>query len=104
MPAYVVAEVDSWDDVRYEDYRALAIPAVEKYGGRFLNGRSGCRREVLEGDAQLPQRLVIVEFESYERAKEWWDSAEYRVARAIRQECARSKLWLIDGRNDPPAG
>jgi hypothetical protein len=42
-----------------------------KYGSRFSSGRSGRRREVLEGDARRPQRLVIAAFECYERAREW---------------------------------
>jgi uncharacterized protein (DUF1330 family) len=52
MSAYVVAEADRRGEVRYEDYRVLAIPAVEKYGGRFLNGRSDCPPRGPQGDTR----------------------------------------------------
>ena len=74
MPAYVIAMVDVKDPVRYEDYRRLVLPTITAYGGRFV--ARGGRTELLEG--KLPAgRLVIVEFPSVERAREWWASPEY---------------------------
>ncbi len=94
MGAYVVVEVDVRDPARYEDYKKLAPPAIEAYGGRYL--ARGGRTEVLEGEAG-PGRLVILEFPSLERAREWWDSAEYREARALRQSCSKARLVAIEG-------
>jgi len=62
----------------------------------------GCRREVLEGPDPVPKRLVVLEFQSYDRAKEWWDSEGYQQARAVRYDCATAKICLIDGRDDRP--
>ncbi|MGI8856306.1 MAG: DUF1330 domain-containing protein [Thermomicrobiales bacterium] len=45
----------------------------------------------------MPQRLVIIEFESYERAKEWWASEEYRAAKELRQATSDGTLFLIEG-------
>ena len=94
MPAYVVAEIEVEDPVRYEQYKKLAPPAIAAYGGRYV--ARGGRTEVLEG-AWSPQRLVIVEFPSLARAQEWWDSPEYAPAKALRQSCARAKLIVLDG-------
>lgn len=94
MPAYVVAEIEVEDPVRYEEYKKLAPTAIAAYGGRYV--ARGGRTEVLEG-AWSPQRLVIVEFPTLARAQEWWDSPEYAPAKALRQSCARAKLIVLDG-------
>ena len=94
MPAYVVVEVEVEDPVRYEDYKKMVPPSLEAFGGRFLV--RGGKVETLEG-AWTPNRLVIVEFPSVERAKAWWSSAEYAEAKALRQATAKTKLIVVEG-------
>ena len=95
MAAYVIAQVDINDPERYVEYTKMVPATVAHYGGRFI-ARAG-KTESLEGDKPLPQRLVIIEFESYERAKAWWDSEEYRAAKELRQATSNGTLFLIDG-------
>ena len=94
MPAYVVANVTVNDPVRYEDYRRLVTPTVEKYGGRFI--ARGGRIEVLEGDWH-PGRLVLLEFPSVEQARRWWSSPEYTEAKLIRQATSEGTLLILEG-------
>ena len=94
MAAYVIANVDVKDPVRYADYRKMVLPTIQKYGGRFL-ARGGAV-EALEGSWQ-PKRLVIVEFPSVERAKAWWNSPEYADAKALRQATSEGSLVVIEG-------
>jgi uncharacterized protein (DUF1330 family) len=94
MPAYVVANVAVKDPVRYEDYRRLVTPTVEKYGGRFI--ARGGRIEVLEGDWH-PGRLVLLEFPSVEQARAWWSSPEYTEAKLIRQATSEGTLLILEG-------
>jgi uncharacterized protein (DUF1330 family) len=94
MPAYVLANVTVTDPVRYEDYRRLVTPTVEKFGGRFI--ARGGRIEVLEGEWR-PQRLVILEFPSVEQARAWWHSPEYSEARQIRQATSEGTLLILEG-------
>ena len=95
MAAYVIAEVDVTDPAGYEEYRRAVPATIEQYGGRYLV--RGGRVEVLEGDWQ-PSRLVILEFESAERARAWWSSQEYSGPKSIRQRTATSKLIIVEGR------
>jgi uncharacterized protein (DUF1330 family) len=44
-----------------------------------------------------PERLVVLEFPSAERARAWWESPEYAPAKALRQSCATTDMVLIDG-------
>jgi len=94
MSAYIVVEVEVEDPVRYEDYKKMVPPSLEAFGGRFLV--RGGKVETLEG-AWTPNRLVIVEFPSVERAKAWWSSAEYAEAKALRQATAKTKLIVVEG-------
>ncbi len=95
MAAYVIAQVDITDPERYQDYIKMVPATVAQYGGTFI--ARGGNAEVLEGDRQLPQRLVIIEFENRERAKAWWASEEYRDAKALRQATSNGTLFLVDG-------
>ncbi|MCL4798184.1 MAG: DUF1330 domain-containing protein [Burkholderiales bacterium] len=94
MPAYLIADMDASDPARYEEYKRLAPPAIEKYGGRYL--ARGGRTEVLEGEWS-PKRFVIVEFESMEKVKAFFDSPEYRAARKAREGAGVFRMLAVEG-------
>jgi|SRR5262249_44615082 len=94
MPAYVVVEVEVEDAVRYEDYKPMVPPSLVPYGGRFLV--RGGKVETLEGD-WAPQRFVMVEFPSVEKAKAWWNSPEYKDAKALRQATSKTQMIVVEG-------
>ena len=95
MAAYVIAQVTVNDPVRYADYRAMVPASLEAYGGKFV--ARGGKTEVLEGEYDLPERFVIMEFPSVERAKEWWSSEEYREAKELRQAISNGVLIVTEG-------
>ena len=94
MPAYVIADVDVIDPIRYEDYKRLVPLSISKYGGRFL--ARGGEVTTLEG-GWTPGRLVILEFPSLARAHAWWASPEYAPAKALRQATSKGSLVVIEG-------
>jgi uncharacterized protein (DUF1330 family) len=94
MSAYVIVNIAVTEPKGYEEYKRLAAPTVKLYGGRYLV--RGGQVEVLEGD-WCPARYVILEFPTVQRAREWWDSPEYRPLRAIRQRTAESSLIVAEG-------
>jgi uncharacterized protein (DUF1330 family) len=94
MPAYVINDMEVTDPVAFERYRQLSPPTVALYGGRFL-ARGGATR-TLEG-SWSPRRLVILQFDSVERATAWLESPEYAPARALRQASARSQIVVTEG-------
>jgi uncharacterized protein (DUF1330 family) len=94
MAAYVVANVQVNDSDAYAEYRAQVLPTVERFGGRFL--ARGGRTELLEGGYE-PRRVVILEFPSYERAKEWYESEEYRPLAELRRGASDGDLILVEG-------
>lgn len=56
----------------------------------------GGKIEVLEG-TRVPKRLVVLEFESMERAKEWWNSQEYSIPKQIRHKTALTNMIVAEG-------
>ncbi len=94
MAAYVIADVEVRDPEAYARYRRVVGPTIEAYGGRFL-ARGGAA-ETLEGD-WIPNRIVILEFDSLERAKRWWSSEEYREPKALRQSVSVGRLIVVEG-------
>ena len=94
MSAYIIVEIDVQDPVGYEEYKKLAGATVEARGGEYIV--RGGKTEVLEGDWQ-PKRLVVLEFESMERAKEWLNCEEYREPREMRHRTAKTNMILVDG-------
>jgi uncharacterized protein (DUF1330 family) len=94
VAAYVIANIEVTDPQGYEAYKRLAGPAIEAAGGRYL--ARGGTSEVLEGQWR-PNRMVVLEFESVEKARAWWNSTQYVEAKAIRQRTAISSVIIVEG-------
>jgi uncharacterized protein (DUF1330 family) len=94
MPAYVIAEVEVTDAATYEEYRKGVPATIEKYGGRFLV--RGGAVESREGGWQ-PKRLVVLEFDSVDKARAWYESPEYAPLLAMRHKAANSKVVIVEG-------
>ncbi|MDF1631662.1 DUF1330 domain-containing protein [Mycoplana sp. MJR14] len=90
---YWIARVDVRDPERYKDYVAAAKPAFEKYGATFL-ARGGPFQK-LEG--QVRARNVVIEFPSMQAAIDCYNSPEYQIAAAIRQEVADAEMVVVEG-------
>lgn len=94
MAGYVIVQVDVHDPEGFAVYRDMVPPTLEAYGGRYLV--RGGEFECVEGRWN-PKRLVIIEFDSVERAKQWWASEEYAPAKALRERTAESTMIVIEG-------
>ena len=94
MPAFVIVEVSIHDHKEYEEYKKLTPATLAAFDGKFVV--RGGQTETLEGDWQ-PERIVVLEFPTVERAKEWWNSEIYTQAKVIRQRTAMTKMIVVDG-------
>ena len=94
MKAYVIVEISIHNPDLYEEYKKLTPAAIKAFDGKFVV--RGGKTEILEGEWN-PERVVVLEFPSKERAKEWWHSPEYSKARAIRQKAATTRMIVVDG-------
>lgn len=94
MAAYLVFEIDITNQVEFSKYVQLAKPTLARIGAKILAIADA--PEVIEGD-WTPPRVVIVEFESAEQAKDWMQSPEYAEAKPIRHRSADTNLVLVPG-------
>ena len=95
MSAYVISEVTILDERAAEAYRTLAQESIAQYGGRYVV-RAGAI-DVAEGEWPPDQRVVIVEFPTMQRAREWYGSDEYAEALAVRDDALRRRLVFVEG-------
>ncbi|MDB5074506.1 MAG: hypothetical protein JWO42_685 [Chloroflexi bacterium] len=94
MAGYVVADLRVTDPAAFETYRRQVGATVELYGGRFLV--RGGNPLSLEGGWQ-PERFVIIEFETVDRARAWYDSPEYSSLLKLRQSASEGGVIIVDG-------
>jgi uncharacterized protein (DUF1330 family) len=94
VTAYVISEVEFLDPERVAMYRKLATESVAAYGGRYLV--RGGASELIEG-GPTPKTLVIVEFPSMARAKEWYASPAYTAALEFRKGALERRLVFVEG-------
>lgn len=94
MKAFVIVDVEIKDPTLYESYKKLTPASLEPFEGKFIVRGGGC--ETLEGNWQ-PGRIVVLEFPTNEKAKEWWSSAIYAPAKAVRQSASNTKMILVEG-------
>ena|SRR6187455_2054679 len=94
MPAYVIVEIQVHDPVKFEEYKKQAPASIAAYGGKYL-ARGGAV-ETLDGD-WTPERVVLLEFPSMERARAWYNSEQYAEAIRLRHASATSQFILVEG-------
>ena len=63
---WVVAYKSISDESAVKAYGALAVPALESFGGRLLTKSTS---QIQAHEAGLQQRTVVVEFDSYEKRR-----------------------------------
>lgn len=82
------------DEAAQKAYSALAVPAIQAFGGRFLT--SGASQiEVFE--AGLKQRTILVEFDSYEIALAARKSEAYQKALEVLGNGAERDVRILEG-------
>lgn len=94
MAGYVIVEDQITDEAVFAEFRERVAPTVEAFGGRFLV--RGGEIEVFDGDWQ-PGRIVVIEFESVERAEAWLNSPEFAEIREIGTRSANANVIIVQG-------
>ena len=91
---YIVCIYESInDDDALKDYAKKAKEAVEKYNGKFLV--RGGKNIVTEGRKFV--RTVVLEFSSFEKAKQFFYSSEYQAAHELLKDTVVRNHQIIEG-------
>lgn len=91
---YLIANLEVTDAAGFERYRAEVPAVIERFGGRYL-----VRGGALEAkeDAGRFKRVVVLEFETIERARQFYESDAYAPLLALRAASTRSEVVLVEG-------
>ena len=86
MAAYFIAQYVVNDSDLYQEYAQGAAPTIGAHGGKML--AIDVAAETIEGTPPGPQ-TVILEFESVEKAKAWYNSDDYQAIVGKRLEATK---------------
>ncbi len=95
MSAYLVVDTKISNPAGYEEYKKLARPIAEKYGGVYRT--RGGAMDVRETELWTPTRIVIIEFPDVKSAQAFVDSKEYAPVKPLRLNNAECTLFIVDG-------
>jgi len=74
-------------------YREIAIPALEKHGGKFLAGGG----QVMAKENGIAERTILIEFDSFKMAIAAYESEDYQNALAVLDGGADRDIRLFEG-------
>jgi uncharacterized protein (DUF1330 family) len=82
------------DESAVKAYGALALPAAEAFGGRFLTRSTS---QIQNHEAGSPLRTIIVEFDSYDIAVKARESEAYQKALQALGSGAARDFRIVEG-------
>jgi uncharacterized protein (DUF1330 family) len=94
MSAYVISELEVRDPAGIETYRTIAAKSIAQYGGRYLVRGGAANAE--EGGPP-PKNIIVVEFPSMEKLREWYASPQYAEALKVRRTALDRRLIFVEG-------
>jgi uncharacterized protein (DUF1330 family) len=92
--AYIISEVDELQD----------LPTLQKYGGKVEETLTpfdhhfivrGGKTQALEGEP--PKAVVVLAFDSVEKAREWYYSPAYQAIKPFRQDSTKGRFFIVEG-------
>ena len=94
MKGYVVCIYQSIGNEKLlKKYAESAIPAIEKYKGKIIV--RGGKKLTIEGKDS--PRTVVIEFPSFEEAKNYYYSKEYQKAHSFLKGTVVRDLQIVEG-------
>jgi uncharacterized protein (DUF1330 family) len=94
MPkGYLIAHIRVHDAEAFEEFEQLSGAAIKAYNGKVLvrNPAPDHREGAAEGLA------IVIEFESLDAARAFYESDEYSTARRVREKISETDLILVEG-------
>ena len=93
LPAYVIAELEVMDPTTLQQYAAKVPETLAPFNGHFIV--RGGKTQAVEGEP--PKRIVVIAFDSAEKARGWYDSPAYKAIIGMRLSSAKTRLFIVEG-------
>ena len=92
---YLIVRLNIKNAELFQEYPPLSTKAVEKFGGKYLI--RGGKFDVVEGEWPA-ERTTVVEFESFEKAKEFYYGSDYQLALKALDGGADRDIRIFEGK------
>jgi uncharacterized protein (DUF1330 family) len=92
-PGYVVAEVEVTDPATLQKYVAELPATLAPFNHHYVV--LDVKPQSLEGEPA--KSIVIIAFDSVEKAREWYDSPAYAAVKPLRLSAAKTRLFIAEG-------
>jgi uncharacterized protein (DUF1330 family) len=92
-PGYLIAEIEVTDPAGYKTYQDTVGPLLTATGGRFLV-RGG---KTIALDGEPPKRVIVIAFDSLEKAQAFRNSPVYKEAVPNRDKSSKFRLFAAEG-------
>jgi uncharacterized protein (DUF1330 family) len=94
-PAYLIAETEVTDRAAFQKYAEKVPETLAPFSGSFHFVVRGGKTQALEG--QPPKGIVVIAFDSTEKALAWYNSLAYEAIKPIRQGASVSRMFMAEG-------
>jgi len=94
-PAYLIAETEVTDRAEFQKFAQKVPETLAPFSGSFHFVVRGGKTQALEG--QPPKGIVLIAFDSTEKALIWYNSPAYQAIKPIRQGASVSRMFLVEG-------
>lgn len=94
-PTYLIAETEVSDRAAFQKYAEKVPETLAPFKGSFHYVVRGGKTQSLEG--QSPKGIVVIAFDSTEKALAWYDSPAYEAIKPLRQGASVSRMFLVEG-------
>lgn len=94
MPAYVIVDSRVVNAAGMKPYAEKVRETIAAHGGKPLI--NGSNITVMEGDWK-PTRMVMLQFDSVEAAKGWYNSPEYQAILPYRTDNTDDRFLIVEG-------
>ena len=100
-PVYLITEIDVKDAAKYSsEFAPKAQATVRAAGAKFLvlGGEAGAgAKPITTMDGTPPKRIAVQQWESMDKLKAWYDSADYQAALKIGKQYADFRRYAVEG-------
>ncbi|MBF0529780.1 MAG: DUF1330 domain-containing protein [Deltaproteobacteria bacterium] len=94
MAAYLIVQAKVTDWEKFSEYLKHVPGVIARYQGHYL--ARGGEIITLEGEEEA-LRVVLIEFPSLAKAKEWYNSDEYLQIKMLRTGATSASLIAVEG-------
>ena len=92
-PGYFIAEIEITDLATMKQYGAKVPETLAPFNHHYVV--RGGKTQSLEGEP--PKDIVIIAFDSAEKAREWYDSPAYQAIKPIRLSATKGRIYIAEG-------